>query len=180
MIFIKVRLLGGRPLNGDLVVYTIIGLDLAGKTENPTGFCIMTEEGTKAKRLYSDNEILREIEKVKPDLICVDAPFSFPDEGYYREGDKELKRLGMNPLSPKFPGMQPLVNRAAILVSVLRKKYEVIEVFPRATEKILGSQRSKRADKDEYDAMLCALTGKYYLEKKFKALGPEQIIVPEL
>ena len=158
----------------------IVGIDLAGKEKNPSGFCIMAEEGTRTLLLNSDNEILRKVEKVKPDLICIDAPFSFPQEGYFREGDMEMRKDGFDPLSPRFPGMQPLVSRAMILVNVLRKKYEVIEVFPRATEKVLGLERNRRADKDQYDSMLCALTGKYYLQNKFKAYGPERIIVPKL
>jgi predicted nuclease with RNAse H fold len=158
----------------------IVGLDLAGKPENPSGFCVMTEEGVKTTRLHSDNEILREIEKARPDLICVDAPLSFPEEGYWRQGEREMEKEGFRPLSPKFPGMQPLVKRAMVLVAVLRRKYQVIEVFPRATEKVLGTSRSRSADPDEYDAMLCALTGKYYLQKNFRAFGPERIIVPAL
>ncbi|MBI4020247.1 MAG: DUF429 domain-containing protein [Candidatus Aenigmarchaeota archaeon] len=158
----------------------VIGLDLAGKDKNPTGFCVLTKEGTKAKLLHSDNEILYEIEKVKPDIICIDAPLSFPEEGHFRDGDVQLRKLGYNPLSPTFPGMQPLVRRAMMLVNVLRKKYHVVEVFPHATESILGVERNKTADKDRYDALLCALTGKYYLEGKFREVGKEKIILPQV
>ncbi len=159
----------------------IVGLDLAGKEANPTGFCILTDEGVKkAKAVYTDNEILREIEKAGPDLICIDAPLSLPEQGMYREGEKEMIKAGFRPLSPRFPGMMPLVKRAAILTKLLGKKYSIIEVFPRAAEKVLGLHKNSGVGQDEYDSMLCALTGKYFLEKKFRSFGPEGIIVPEL
>jgi len=117
------------------------------------------------------------VEVIEPDIIAIDAPFSFPEEGYYRDSDKKLQELGFKPLSPRFPGMQPLVERAMKLVSELRENYRVIEVFPRATEGILGLGEKKT---HEYDALLCALTGKYYFQGKFRAVGKEEIIVPEL
>ncbi len=159
----------------------IIGLDLAGKDKNPTGFCLLTETGSKTKVLYKDEEILKEIDFIKPDLICIDAPFGFPKSGYWRNGDKALLQQGFKPLSPIFPGMKFLVNRAIKIVSILKnKKYKVIEVFPRATEKILGLKQAENTNEHEYDALLCALTGKYYLEGNYKVLGKEfKIIVPK-
>ncbi|MBI4176370.1 MAG: DUF429 domain-containing protein [Candidatus Aenigmarchaeota archaeon] len=157
----------------------IVGIDLAGKDRNPTGFCLLTKEGSKAKLLHSDNEILYEIEKIKPDIIAIDAPFSFPEDGHFRDSDVQLRKLGYSPLSPSFPGMQPLVKRAMALIRVLQKKYRVIEAFPRAAESILGLERNKTADKDQYDALLCALTGKHYLEGRYESVGKEKIIIPQ-
>lgn len=156
----------------------ILGIDLAGKEKNETGICLLTEKGSSAKIVFSDNEILEEVEKTKPDLIAIDAPFSFPTQGYFRDSDILLKRSGFKPLSPLFPGMKPLVKRAIKLVNILSKKYRVIEVFPSATEKILELEKKKRANPHEYDALLCALTGKYYLEGKYNAIGKEKIIIP--
>lgn len=59
----------------------VVGIDLAGKSENPTGFCLLTDEGSQAKLLFSDTEILREIEDTKPDCIAIDAPFWLPQSG---------------------------------------------------------------------------------------------------
>lgn len=159
----------------------VIGIDLAGLEKNPSGFCILTGKGSEAKILYYDSDIIKEIEREDPDVIAIDAPFSFPDEGYFRDGDFLLKKEGHSPLSPKFPGMQPLVKRAIKLVRILReKRHVVIEVFPRATENILSLSRERGVNKDQYDALLCALTGKHYLEGKFKVLGKEKIIIPEI
>jgi len=155
----------------------IVGLDLAGKPKNPSGFCILNKEA-ETKSLYSDLEILREIEMVKPKLIAIDAPFWLPRVGAWRPCDQKLIKKGFHPLSPLLPSMHTLTLRAKHLVSVLRgRKYKMIEVFPRATEKILKLSKEPRKNKDEYDALLCALTGKAYLEKKYEDL--DGIIIPK-
>lgn len=159
----------------------IIGLDLAGKSENPTGFCLITfneKTETKTKVFYSNKEILEEIDKINPDLIAIDAPFEFPEEGYFRKSDILLKQKGFKPLSPRFPGMRYLVNRVKKLIKKFRtKNYKTIEVFPKASEKILGLEKNENANEHEYDALLCALTGKYYKEGEYENL--DGIIIPK-
>jgi predicted nuclease with RNAse H fold len=161
----------------------IIGIDLAGKETNPTGFCVLTEDAsgikTDVKVFYYDKDIIEGVKKENPDLIAIDAPFGFPEEGYFRESDKLLMEMGFKPLSPKFPNMGILVNRARNLIRSL-EGYIIIEVFPQATKKILGIEKERGVSKDKFDAMLCALTGKYYLEGKYEAVGPEKIIIPKL
>ncbi|RLJ07257.1 MAG: hypothetical protein DRP12_02595 [Candidatus Aenigmatarchaeota archaeon] len=154
----------------------VIGIDLAGKPKNPTGVYILNKE-KRGLVLYTDEEILEVVRRENPDLIAIDAPFQMPKSGWWRDSDLALKKAGFRPLSPKFPGMQPLVRRAERLLKLL-KPYRVIEVFPRATEKILGLQKAERANQHIYDAMLCALTGKAYLEGKYRALGKQRIIIP--
>jgi len=158
----------------------IVGLDLAGKEKNPTGFCLLKineREETEIKLLYTDREIMEEIRKIKPDIICVDAPLSFPSDGYFRDSDIEMKRRGFKPLSPMFPAMRLLVKRGIKLKEELG--FRCIEVFPRATEKILGLKKEMGANKDKYDALLCALTGKYFLLGKYELVGKE-IVVPKI
>lgn len=161
----------------------IIGLDLAGKEKNPTGFCVLIEEcgkvKTETKVFYYDKDILDEIKKENPDLIAVDAPFTFPGEGYFREGDKLLMERGFKPLSPRFPNMMELVRRARRFLKVL-SGYDIIEVFPQASAKILGMEWNKKESKDKFDALAAAMTGMYYLKGKYEALGKEKIIIPKL
>jgi predicted nuclease with RNAse H fold len=77
-----------------------------------------------------------------------------------------------------FPGMKPLVKRAIRLVKRFKDRgHKVIEVFPRASEHILGLERSKRANEHVYDALLCALTGLAYLRGEYEDL--EGIIIPK-
>jgi hypothetical protein len=156
----------------------VVGIDLAGKVENPTGFCLLTEEGSQTKLLFSDAEILREIEETKPDCVAVDAPFWLPRTGIWRTSDEKLLKRGFQPVSPAFPTMRILVLRASQLVKILKEKgYKVIEVFSNASEKVLGLSKEPRKNKDEYDALLCALTAKAYLEGKYEDL--DGIIIPK-
>jgi len=155
----------------------VVGIDLAGKAENPTGFCLLDETGAKTKLLFSDMEILKEVEDTKPDCIAIDAPFWLPQVGIWRTSDEKLLKRGFQPISPAFPTMRLLVLRASHLVKVLKERgYNVIEVFANASEKVLGLSKEPRKNKDEYDALLCALTAKAYLEGKYENL--DGIIIP--
>lgn len=156
----------------------VVGIDLAGKTENPTGFCILTEDGAETKLLYSDLEILREVESTDPKCIAIDAPFWLPKTGAWRSSEEKLLRRGFQPLSPNLPTMRLLTLRAAHLVKVLlERKYKVIEVFSQASEKVLGLSKEPRKNKDEYDALICALTAKAYLEGRYEDV--DGIILPK-
>lgn len=160
----------------------VVGIDLAGKSENPTGFCILTDEGTDSKEVYSDLDILKEIENAKPDIIAIDAPFWIQKMGDriipWRRSEELLLKRGFRPISIALPSMTMLARRAIHLVSVLRqRRYNVIEVFPQATEKILGLSKAEKKSEHEYDALLCALTAKAYLENKYENL--DGIIIPK-
>ena len=156
----------------------VVGIDLAGKFENPTGFCSLTESKTETKLLFSDEDIINEIDKTKPDCIAIDAPFWLPRFGAWRPCDEKLSRKGFKPLSPLLPTMRILALRASRLVKILREKnYKIIEVFSNASEKILGLSKEPRKNKDEYDALLCALTAKAYLEGNYEDL--DGIILPK-
>jgi hypothetical protein len=155
----------------------VVGVDLAGKPENPTGFCLLTDEGSQTKLLFSDEEILKEIEEVKPECIAIDAPLWLPRNGIWRTSDEKLLKRGFQPVSPAFPTMRLLVIRASRLVKIIRDGgYFVIEVFSHASEKVLGLSKEPRKNQDEYDALICALTAKAYSEGKYEDL--DGIIIP--
>lgn len=155
----------------------VVGIDLAGKPENDTGFCLLTDAGTETKILHSDMEILAEIENIKPEVVAIDAPFWLP-RGNWRPSDEALMRRGFMPISPAFSSMRMLTMRAMHLVRVLADRgYRVIEVFTKASEKILGLSKEPRKNQDEYDALLAALTGKAFLERNFEDLAG--VIVPK-
>lgn len=159
--------------------FCVVGIDLAGKEENPTGFCVLRATGAKTKKLFSDKEILDEISKTKPQVVAIDAPLWLPPEGVaWRIGELLLMKRGFRPLSLLLPSMRLLALRAKNLAQEIRKMgIEVIEVFASASEKILGLEKEKRKSKDEYDALLCALTAKAYLEGNYEDLGG--IILPK-
>lgn len=156
----------------------VVGIDLAGKPENDTGFCFLTETGTQTITLHTDMEILREVDSLKPDIVAIDAPFWMPSVGMWRPSEEKLLKRGFQPISTMFTTMKMLVMRAAHLVRVLNSRgYKTIEVYSKASEKILGLQKESRKNQDEYDALVAALTGKAYLENKFEDL--DGIILPK-
>ncbi len=160
--------------------FCVVGIDLAGNPKNPSGFCVLRPTGARTKKLFTDEEILREIEKEKPQIVAIDAPLWLPPEGVaWRLGELLLMKRGFRPLSLLLPSMRLLALRAKGLAEKIRGMgIEVIEVFASATEKVLGVQKEKRKSKDEYDALLCALTAKYYMEGKYEDLGG--IILPKI
>lgn len=161
----------------------IVGIDLAGSENNRSGFCQVTEEfgqrETKARTIFTDDEILKEIERLKPDLVAIDAPLSNKKQD--RKCDKEMKKYGA--LSLNLAGMQMLVKRATRLASEIEKiSVPVIEVFSRATEKIMGLERDSLSKSiHQGDAILAAITGFLYLEKKTKEVGDKEgkIVIPK-
>jgi uncharacterized protein len=154
----------------------VVGIDLAGKFENPSGFCAMIDEKTETKLLHTNEEIISEIDSIKPDCIAIDAPFWLP-QGTWRSSEEKLLKRGFMPLSPLLPNMKILVMRASNLVKVLREGgYIVIEVFANASERILGLSKEPRKNQDEYDALMCALTAKAYMDGKYEDI--DGIIIP--
>ena len=97
----------------------VVGIDLAGKTENDTGFCLMITPDKKhplgkceTKLLKTDMEILKEIGESKPDCIAIDAPLWIPRSigptVAWRPCEQLLMKRGFRPLSSALPTMQML------------------------------------------------------------------------
>ncbi|RLF35925.1 MAG: DUF429 domain-containing protein [Thermoplasmata archaeon] len=166
----------------------ILGIDLAGKTCNPTGICILQDDDIRLKTVYSDKEILILAEKLRPDIVAIDTPIVHGNPRL-RMADKILRRYGALP--PSFGGMKHLTLRGTRLAEQLKTKYWVIEVFPTATAKLLGiydKDFRKMADilgirvnnKHELDAYLCSLTARLFLQHQAYEVGDEEgkIVVP--
>lgn len=167
----------------------IIGIDLAGKTTNPTGICILKDDKTEFKTVYSDKQILDIPSRLKPDIIAIDAPIMY-GEPRIRKADRILKKYGALP--PTLSAMKSLTLRGSGLAARLATRYNVIEIFPTATAKILGIYSRnyretvskldiKVKNKHELDAYLCYLTAKMFLEGKTVEIGNKTgtIIVPK-
>lgn len=163
-----------------------LGIDLAGKDKNPTGFAHMKDNEFFISKVYSDSEIISKTKELGPDVIAIDAPFSFPKQGFFRQCDLDLRKMGFYTLSPRLKHMEILVLRCQKILDGLKDlKCKIIEVFPRATEKILGIDKKfvrmkfGKISKDEYDAILCAITGKLYMEGKCREIGDmDKIVIP--
>lgn len=167
----------------------ILGVDLAGKTTNPTGICIVKHGKIEFNTVYSDKQILEISAQLKPNIIAIDAPI-IKGEPRIREADRILKKYGAFP--PSMLSMKSLTLRGSKIAAQLKTRYKVIEVFPTATAKILGVYNKnyretaaklgiKVKNKHELDAYLCCLTAKMFLEEKTIEIGNNtgKIIVPK-
>ena len=144
------------------------------------------------RSVRADDEILSVAREEKPAVLGIDAPLSFSGKPF-RDCDSAVRHLC--PVLPlTFSGMRKLAERGMRLASKLRalrsaegRHVDVIEVFPRASERVFGTRMKEKLkdvlslarNRHEYDAFLCALTARCYFEGKFQALGAEEkIIVP--
>lgn len=166
----------------------VIGIDLAAKKSNPTGLCAKEDSKKFFKTVYTDEEVISFIKNYNPRVIAVDSPI-MKGEPRVREADRLLYKYGAIP--PTMQSMKLLTIRGSKLAEILSKKYEVIEIYPTATAKILGIYNKnyrKTAslldidikNKHEFDAYLCCITAEYYLRGETIAVGDLEgrIIIP--
>lgn len=171
-----------------MISLKIIGIDLAGKTKNPTGICLLNNDKLVIKIVKTNDQILKTCFDFKPEIIAIDAPI-MKGKPRIRKADKILKKY--KALPPNLPSMIQLTLRGSKLAEKLCSNFKVIEVFPTATAKILGihdknyKQTAEKLgiiikNKHELDAYLCCITAKLFLEKKALKIGDKQgkIIVP--
>ena len=165
---------------------TVVGIDLATE-KGETGLCILNEDKIITKLVKSDDEIIKEINSIKPEVVAIDAPLSWPKKGIMRETEILLRKLGIRVFPPLMQGMKRLTERGIRLKNLL--KYKVIEVYPglfydqfkikrRNNQKELkmvlkrfGIVITQDLCQHELDAVVCALIGKFYLERKTIKIG---------
>jgi predicted nuclease with RNAse H fold len=187
----------------ELTRHVIIGIDLAGKPQNPSGWAVWKNKRVNTSLVYTDNEIMEGITHNKPILIAIDAPFHIPKEGILRKADREMIKRGYRVFPPRLPGMQKLTLRAMKLnKSIAKAGYKTIEVHPTSTRKALnmptkdwrktqtilvhiglgGDIKVRTSASHEIDAVTATLTAYLHLKNQTKALGDEQegyIVIPE-
>jgi len=181
----------------------IIGIDLAGKPENPTGWASWKSKEVKTSLIYTDNEILEGITHNKPEIIAIDAPFSLPKRGILRRADKEMIKRGYRVFPPSLPAMRKLTTRAIKLNRLIAEKgYKTIEVHPTSTCKALnmpskdwgkiqaaltqigleGDLKVRTLTPHEIDSAIAALTAYLYIKSRTEVLGDDEegrIIIPK-
>jgi predicted nuclease with RNAse H fold len=181
-----------------------IGIDLAGLSENPTGWALLKRSAIKTSLVYTDSEIMETITLNAPTLIAVDAPLSLPKKGKrLREADREMIKKGYKVFPPTLPAMKKLTLRAIRLNSLIEENaYKTIEVHPTSTRKALqmplkdwkeiqeilktlglkGELEMRPLAPHEIDAATAALTAALHLKNQTDSIGDEEegyIIVPK-
>ena len=164
---IKVLPYQGKPLPiislKDLIsnggkIFRIIGIDLTGNEDRPSGWCLLENDHSITKCLRSNDEIINETIKSQPDLISIDSPLSLPkgrisvtdDDpgrktyGIMRECERILKKRGINVYPSLINSMQKLTLRGIFLANHFRSLgFPVIESYPGAAQDIIGIPRKR-------------------------------------
>jgi len=183
---------------------SVVGLDLAGVESRPTGLCVLKGLMAETFLVYTNEEIVRKIEKSKPKIVAIDAPLSLPTgrksieqrtKVHLRECDRELLKRGIKFFPVTLGPMRKLMSRGIVLRRTLESKhFKVIEVYPGGAQDILkiprkqhGLERLRKGlegsgikgldDKmndHELDAVTCALVGRLFLEGKTITYGTRE------
>lgn len=181
--------------------FLISGIDLAGVSHCPSGWCLLKGLKAKTALLYSDEEILTLVRRQKPELVAIDAPLTLPpgrksiiqkSRFHLRPCDEELKRRRI-PFFPITLGpMRSLTERGMRLRRILEGEgFRVIEVYPGGAQDIWKIPRVKhnlsglrkglkrlgilRLSRDttghELDAVTAALVGLLFLQDRAEVYG---------
>lgn len=143
--------------NGKKIV-RIIGIDLTGNEDRHSGWCLLENDNATTKCLRSNDEIINETIKSRPNLISIDSPLSLPkgrisvtdDDpgrktyGIMRECERILKKRGINLYPSLINSMQKLTLRGISLANHFRSLgFPVIESYPGAAQDIIGIPRKR-------------------------------------
>lgn len=178
-----------------------VGLDLAGVDTRPTGFCTLKDMKAETFLVYRNEEIVRWVGEIEPEIIAVDAPLSLPQgrtsiedrtSVHLRECDRELLKRGIKFFPVTLGPMRKLTNRGMQLKKTLENEhFKVIEVYPGGAQDVLeiprkqegleslrrgleklGIERLRDGLSDhEFDAVTCAYVGRLFLEGKAAVYG---------
>ena len=177
----------------------LVGIDLAGSPKRPTGisYVDLPCRTIRTRIAYTDYEIVKITVTPKPKIVAIDAPLTMPRNGYLREVDRLMHKLGLPVLPPMFPGMRMLTIRGVRLRNFLSEiGIHVIEVHPRSTLKILLKkfklsdlgelinflgfliENGKRLTKDEQDAILAMITAFLYYKGDYREVrAPDGVLI---
>ncbi len=135
---------------------TVVGLDLTGSAERPSGYCIMRGREAETAVLGDDDTIIETVLAAGPDLVSIDSPLCMPvgrtrvtdddpardEAGIMRVSERILKRRGINVYPCLLPSMQRLTERGIRLAKAIRERgIPVIECYPGAAQDIMGIPR---------------------------------------
>lgn len=137
------------------VLYSIVGIDLAGSPKRNTGICLLKGKTViKYATVYSNSEIISFVEETKPMLVAIDAPLNLPpgrkniddrNGEHFRPCDRELLKRGIRFFPITLGPMRSLTVRGIKLKTILQRKgYKVIEIYPGASQDIWGILRKQK------------------------------------
>ncbi len=137
----------------------LMSIDLAGSPKQNTGISYNCED-VRVHSVKKDEEILKIIERVEPDVVGIDAPLTLPkgrasiedNNGiHFRECDVKLKELGIRFFPITLGPMRQLVKRGMKLREKIKEMgIKAVEIYPGASLDLLGLPRKNREVVDEF------------------------------
>lgn len=136
--------------------HRIVGIDLTGSQDRPSGWCLLEDGKATTQRIGSDEDLIQATMAAKPGLISIDSPLSLPkgrvsvydDDpgrwsfGIMRECERILKKRGVNVYPSLIRSMQALTARGIRLAKYFRSLgVPVIESYPGAAQDIMNIPR---------------------------------------
>jgi Uncharacterized conserved protein len=154
----------------------VAGIDLA--VQRPSAIVVLEGCDVLYMALAGDDDsIISTASLMRPRVVAIDAPLSYPPEGRgLRDVEIQLRRLGYRLLPPLMGPMRRLTERGIELSR--RIKGEVIEIHPLTSMKAMGVTREELrrrigiGHKDLVDAFAAALTAVAYVKGMYKRYGP--------
>lgn len=151
----------------------VAGVDLA--VVRPSAIAVMDDCELLAYLSAMElEEIVESLRPYRPLVVAIDAPLTRPD-GWLRDVERELRKMGYKLLPPLLGPMAKLTERGIKLAQMLGN---AIEVHPRTSMRAMGLDPRSLRDKykpptrDHLDAVVAALTALAYLRGLYKAIGP--------
>jgi uncharacterized protein YprB with RNaseH-like and TPR domain/predicted nuclease with RNAse H fold len=157
----------------------VVGIDLSGSEDKPSGFCILKGKKAYLSMVRTDAELISAAAKIKPSIISIDSPLSIPKGrdcvndscecrkyGIMRTCERLLKKRGINVYPCLINSMQKLTSRGMNLSIVFENiNLPVIESYPGAAQDILRFPR-KRINLKELEIDLLNMGIKPYSQKE--------------
>jgi len=138
--------------------FRVVGIDLTGSENRPSGWCVLNNNFARTECLGSDDDIIQKTLACHPHVVSIDSPLSIPfgrtkvsdddpfrDEfGIMRYCERVLKKRGVNVYPSLIPSMQRLTARGIRLANQFRSLgVPVIESYPGAAQDIMGIPRKR-------------------------------------
>jgi uncharacterized protein YprB with RNaseH-like and TPR domain/predicted nuclease with RNAse H fold/dephospho-CoA kinase len=147
--------------------FTVVGIDLTGSEQRPTGWCCLKGDEAVTGLVSTDKELIERTLHARPNVVSIDSPLSLPrgfrlsaDGGAVGKGDimrfceRVLKKRGVNAYPAMIPSMRRLTARGIRLARVFRSHgIPTIESYPGAAQDVMNIPR-KRASLELLEAGL--------------------------
>jgi len=136
----------------------VIGIDLTGSEEKPSGFTVLSGTNVQTSLVLNDDEIVEQVKKTNPKIISIDSPLSLPENrccadkncdcaenGIMRHCELLLRHFGIGVYPCLIDSMVNLTLRGMKLTKKLQTLgFEVIESYPGVAQDLLHIPRKRK------------------------------------